>query len=194
MDFWFSIGSTYSYLSVMRLDRVEQETGLVFNWRPFDVREIMLEMDNIPFRTKPLKLAYMWRDIERRAQRLDVPFRGIPPYGLKDLPRVNRVAVTAFSQGWGKGFVQAAYRHWFLEREDISEDAALADVIAGLGKDSVATLAQADAVAAHEALAAQTQAARELGIFGAPTFTVDREIFWGDDRLDDAIAWQRRPG
>jgi 2-hydroxychromene-2-carboxylate isomerase len=67
MDFWFSIGSTYSYLSVMRLDRVEQETGVVFNWRPFNVREIMLEMDNIPFRTKPLKLACMWRDIERRA-------------------------------------------------------------------------------------------------------------------------------
>ncbi len=192
VDFWFSIGSTYSYLTVMRLDRVEQQTGIVFSWQPFNVREIMIEMNNVPFRTKPVKLAYMWRDIERRAQRLDVPFRGIPPYSLKDLPRVNRVAVMAFSQGWGKAFTRAAYRHWFLEREDISEDATLAGVLAGLGKDPAATLTQAEAPAAHEALATQTQAARELGIFGAPTFTVGREIFWGDDRLEDAIAWHRR--
>jgi 2-hydroxychromene-2-carboxylate isomerase len=100
----------------------------------------------------------------------------------------------AFSQGWGKAFTRAAYRQWFLKREDISEDTALAGVLAALGKDPAATLAQAEAPAVHEALAAQTQAARELGIFGAPTFAVGREIFWGDDRLDDAIAWHRGTG
>ncbi|TIT86612.1 MAG: 2-hydroxychromene-2-carboxylate isomerase, partial [Mesorhizobium sp.] len=67
IDFWFSIGSTYTYLSVMRLAEVAAETGIEFRWRPFNVRAIMIEMDNIPFAKKPAKAAYMWRDIERRA-------------------------------------------------------------------------------------------------------------------------------
>ncbi len=66
IDFWFSIGSTYSYLSVMRLAQIQDETGIEFRWRPFNVRAIMIEMDNIPFAKKPAKAAYMWRDIERR--------------------------------------------------------------------------------------------------------------------------------
>lgn len=191
MDFWFSIGSTYTYLSVMRMDRIEEALGSAVSWQPFDVRVITTEMNNSPFRGKPVKLAYMWRDVERRAARHGVPFNGIPPYGLKDLARVNRVAVTAFSQGWGTAFVRAAYRHWFLQLEDVSEEPVLASVIAALGKDSSAILAAADAPSAHKALGDQTQAARELGIFGSPTFAVGREIFWGDDRADDAVDWAR---
>jgi len=59
LDFWFSVGSTYTYLSVMRLDTVERQSGVTFRWRPFDVRAIMLEMDNIPFSTTPIKERYM---------------------------------------------------------------------------------------------------------------------------------------
>ncbi len=69
IDFWFSIGSTYTYLSVMRLMNVEEETGISFEWRPFSVRAIMIKMDNIPFAKKPIKASYMWRDIERRARK-----------------------------------------------------------------------------------------------------------------------------
>ncbi len=67
IDFWFSIGSTYTYLTVMRLHNVEQESGMRFNWRPFSVRVLMQEMNNIPFKGKPAKEQYMWRDLERRA-------------------------------------------------------------------------------------------------------------------------------
>jgi 2-hydroxychromene-2-carboxylate isomerase len=74
IDFWVSIGSTYSYLSVMRLHAVAGESGVAFRWRPFSVRAIMIEQKNIPFVGKPVKLAYMWRDIERRARA-----RGLEP-------------------------------------------------------------------------------------------------------------------
>jgi 2-hydroxychromene-2-carboxylate isomerase len=68
IDFWFSIGSTYTYLSVMRIEAVARQSGVTFRWRPFDVSAIMIEMDNIPFSNKkPAKARYMWRDIERRA-------------------------------------------------------------------------------------------------------------------------------
>jgi 2-hydroxychromene-2-carboxylate isomerase len=192
MDFWFSIGSTYSYLSVMRLDRVERESGATFDWRPFDIRVIQRELRNVPFGDKPPKLAYMWRDIERRCERHDLPFAGPPPYPLSDLQRVNRVAALGFESDWGKGFVQAAYRHWFERREDVSLPGALRDVIASIGREPDATLAEADLPRTQQALDARTDAARSLGVFGAPTFAVGRELFWGDDRLDEAIEWSRR--
>ncbi|GIT09700.1 MAG: hypothetical protein CM1200mP30_33300 [Pseudomonadota bacterium] len=69
IEFWFSIGSTYTYLSVTRLAEVKEKTGASFSWQPFSVRKIMREMDNFPFPpSKQVKVNYMWRDIERRAQ------------------------------------------------------------------------------------------------------------------------------
>ena len=69
IEFWFSIGSTYTYMSVTRLAEVTQKTRASFSWQPFSVRKIMREMDNIPFPpSKQVKVDYMWRDIERRAQ------------------------------------------------------------------------------------------------------------------------------
>jgi 2-hydroxychromene-2-carboxylate isomerase len=68
LDFFFFYGSTYTYLTVMRIERAAAEAGVEVRWRPFNVREIMLEQDNIPFRDKAVKMRYMWRDVERRAR------------------------------------------------------------------------------------------------------------------------------
>src|SRR6516162_4092468 len=65
IDFWFTVGSTYTYLTVSRLHKVQAASGIRFRWRPFNARAIMQEMNNVPFATKPIKLAYMWRDVER---------------------------------------------------------------------------------------------------------------------------------
>lgn len=93
MAFWFSIGSNYTYLTVMRLADVQRDCGIVFNLRPFSVRKIMLEMDNIPFATKPAKEAYMWRDLERRAERYGLPVRVPVPYPLREFDLANQTAV-----------------------------------------------------------------------------------------------------
>ena len=89
IDFWFMVGSTYTYLTVSRLHQLEASTGIRFRWRPFNVRAIMQEMDNIPFATKPIKLAYMWRDIERRALKYGLPCRVPAPYPLTGLELAN---------------------------------------------------------------------------------------------------------
>ena len=65
-DFWFSIGSTYTYLTVERIGDLARENGIDVQWRPFSVRALMQEMNNIPFAGKPAKERYMWRDLERR--------------------------------------------------------------------------------------------------------------------------------
>jgi 2-hydroxychromene-2-carboxylate isomerase len=191
IDFWFSIGSTYTYLTVMRIGDVTRETGVSFRWRPFDVRSIMIEMNNIPFSTKPIKASYMWRDIERRAAMYGITWSGIPPYPLKDLAFANRIALIGAREGWCADYVAAVYRRWFGRGEDASMAPNITDSLKEVGQEPRRVIELAGTDQINTELDNQTNIARQLGIFGAPTFAVGSEIFWGDDRLDDAIAWQR---
>ena len=192
IDFWYSIGSTYSYLTVMRLPGVERTTGARFRWRPFNVRHMMTVQNNIPFKDKPAKMAYMWRDIERRAPGYDLTPRIPAPYPLRDLVLANQVALLGMEEGWGEAYTRATYRLWFEEGQPAGEDPNLSASLAAAGQDParVMALATSDRIAA--CLADETQEAMDLGIFGSPTFVVDGEVFWGDDRLDDALNWTRR--
>jgi 2-hydroxychromene-2-carboxylate isomerase len=191
IDFWFSIGSTYTYLAVMRADETARANGVRFDWRPFDVRSIMVAMDNIPFSAKPVKAAYMWRDVERRAKRYGLAWSAVPPYPLKSLAFPNRIALLGAREGWCADYVRAAYRRWFVDGLDASQEPNLSDSLREIGQEPERVLNRAASAELKAALQAETEAASALGIFGAPTFAVGGEIFWGDDRMEDAIAWSR---
>jgi hypothetical protein len=119
---WFSMGSTYSYLSVMRLVELERSSGIPFRWRPFHLLIILDEMKHIPFADKPKKSAYMWRDIERRAAMYSLVARLPAPYPAKQSIIANLVALVGMREGWGVDFVRAAYRRWLqLGQEPGSE-------------------------------------------------------------------------
>ena len=190
IDFWFSIGSLYTYLTVMRIDRVEDVSDITFRWRPFSVRAIMIEMDNRPM-SKPVKVEHTWRDLERRAVMYDSEFHGRPPYPLKEFDLVNRVAMVGATEGWCADFVRATYSRWFAERQDASTEANIAASLREIEQDAPRILALARADATGRAYDAATDEARKLGIFGVPTFVTGGELFWGDDRLEDAIRWHR---
>lgn len=189
IDFWFSIGSTYTYLTVMRLAGVERETGVHFNWRPFNVRTIMMEQNNRPFVGKPVKTAYMWRDVERRAKRYGIPAKVPAPYPLQEMELANRIAVVGAQEGWCGDYVRATYRSWFQEGLEPGSEPNLSDSLRDIGQEPEHVIAQARGDEVGSALAAAIDEARALGIFGSPSFVVGREVFWGDDRLDDALAW-----
>lgn len=191
IDFWFSIGSTYTYLSVMRLSEIAHASGVRFVPRPFSVRAIMREMDNIPFANKPAKAAYMWRDIERRAARYGFTPRLPAPYPLKEFDRANRVAIVAAAEGWCEAYLAATYRRWIEQGEEAGSEPNLSASIAEAGQAPAKVIERAASDETERRYAAATEEARRLGIFGSPTFVVDGELFWGDDRLEDAIAWRR---
>ncbi len=190
MEFWYSIGSTYTYLAVMRLPALAEQYGVEFSWRPFNVRAIMIEMDNIPFAKKPVKAAYMWRDIERRAAKFGLPLRLPIPYPLPELEQANRVAVLAAREGWCDAYTIATYRHWFVERNPAGSEPNLSASITEAGQDPARVLELANSDDGVKALATATDEAKSLGIFGSPSFVADGELFWGHDRLEDAIEWQ----
>jgi 2-hydroxychromene-2-carboxylate isomerase len=189
MDFFFNYASSYTYLTVMRIERAAARAGMNIQWRPFDVRAIYVEQNNLPFRDKPIKAQYMWRDIERRAARFAIEWRGVPPYPVDRHGLANRVGVIAADEGWVASYTRQAYRAWFLDHHDPGDPDVLCALLRTLDQDAVAVISRANTDAIRQRFAENTDAARRLGIFGSPTFAVGREIFWGDDRLEDALEW-----
>jgi 2-hydroxychromene-2-carboxylate isomerase len=191
IDFWFSTGSTYTYLTVSRLEKVATAKGVHFNWRPFSVRAIMREQNNIPFAGKPIKTQYMWRDVERRAALYGLEVNVPAPYPLKEFDLANRLAVLGLAEGWGKAYIVASYRRWFVDGHEPGLEPNLSGSLAEVGQGAQRMVARAGGDDVIETYEAATDEARKLGIFGSPTFAVGGELFWGDDRLDDAICWLR---
>ncbi len=195
IEFWFSIGSTYTYLSVTRLAEVSQKTGASFSWKPFSVRKIMREMDNIPFPpTKQAKVEYMWRDIERRAHGYGFSANVPAPYPLQELDLANRVAVLAMQEGWCEDYVRETYRLWFIDGYEAGSDVNLTQTLSEIGQDKLRVIELAGSPDVEAAYLNQTESAKQAGIFGSPSFIVDGELFWGDDRLEDAINWGSKDG
>ncbi len=192
IDFWFTMGSTYTYLSVMRIGGLEQSSGIRFRWRPFHLLVILQEMKHVPFADKPAKSAYMWRDIERRAAMYGLPVSLPVPYPAKQSIMANLVATVGMRQGWGVDFVRAAYRRWFQLGQETGSEPNVSESLRDIGQEPQSVLALANVPDVTAALMEETDVAKKLGIFGSPTFIVGHELFWGDDRLEDAIGWYRQ--
>jgi 2-hydroxychromene-2-carboxylate isomerase len=173
----------------MRLPDVEEATGISFRWRPFHLMTILQEMKHVPFADKPAKMAYMWRDLARRAEMHEIPIRVPAPYPAKNSLLANRVALLGMEEGWGVAFIRVAYRRWFQLGEETGSESNLSESLKEVAQDPARVLGLASGQAIADKLAAETAEAREFGIFGSPTFVVGRELFWGDDRLEDAVSW-----
>ena len=192
IDFYFSIGSTYTYLSVTRILDVEKKHQVKFNWKPFSVRAIMQEMNNIPFpKEKMNKVNYMWRDIERRAEGYGFFAKTPVPYPLSEFDLANQIAILGLKKGWGEKFVISTYKKWFQEGKEPAIDPSISEVCdeLKLNKNEIITAAKDQKIQNKYLL--NTDSARNNKIFGSPTFVVNSEIFWGDDRMEDAIAWSK---
>ena len=193
IEFWFSIGSTYTYLSVTRLKEVEQKFEVKFSWQPFSVRKIMLEMDNVPFPpTKQVKADYMWRDIERRAQGYGFEAKVPAPYPLKKFDLANKIAVIGMQEGWCSDYVIATYRRWFVAGLEPGSEPNVSESLREIDQDPERVLELAADETIAKAYLSQTEQAQSKRIFGSPSFIVDGELFWGDDRLEDAVNWALR--
>ena len=188
MDFFFFLGSGYAYLSVMRMGRLAVEAGVDVRWRPFNVRTVMAE-NNIALRTQTAKVAYLWRDIERRAAVHGLPFTTAPQWPTDPDLLANRVAALAAMEGWCASYTLESFRAWFLEGVALGSREHLEHVLGSLGRDVDAVVAEANSPRALDSLVSETNLARSYGIFGSPAFVVDGEAFWGDDRLEEAMLW-----
>lgn len=191
IDFWYEFASTYSYPAAMRVEKVAKAADAAIRYRPFLLGPIFGAQGwkDSPFNIYPVKGRYMWRDLERICAAEGIPLK-LPPVrfpqnGLK----AARIALAGEAQGWTGAFTRAVYTANFAEQRDISDDATLALILSKIGVNPEAAVEAANTQEIKDRLKAQTEEAISLGIFGAPSFTVGSELFWGNDRLEQAVAW-----
>ncbi|MCG3186437.1 MAG: 2-hydroxychromene-2-carboxylate isomerase [Rhodocyclaceae bacterium] len=189
IEIWFDFGSPYSYPSVMRIDAAAKSAGLAVAWRPFLLGPIFASMGwpTSPFVLYKAKGAYMWRDIARQCRKYGLPWRQPSVFPRRAL-LATRVALLGASAPWVGPFCQQVMQQNFVEDREIDSPGTIAEVLDALALPTARLLSQACADDTKAGLRRRTEDAMARGIFGAPSFFVGEEMFWGDDRLDDALA------
>ena len=192
VEFFFEFASTYSYLSAARLPGLAAEAEVEVRWRPFLLGPIFAAQgwDTSPFNIYAAKGRYMWRDMARRAERFGLAFQRPDPFPQNSL-LAARVAQVALAQPGGVAYCQNVFLAQFSAQQDISDPDVITACLTSAGL-SANLLEQAQTDANKHTLRETTDDAARRGLFGAPSFLVGDELFWGDDRLEEALAWARR--
>jgi 2-hydroxychromene-2-carboxylate isomerase len=190
LEFWFEFASTYSYPAAARIEAAARAAGVPLAWRPFLLGPVFRAQgwNDSPFNLYPTKGRYMWRDMERICNAMELPLKRPTTFPRNGL-LAARVACRFADEPWCPAFVRAVYRANFAEDRDIADPVVVSECIAGVGQPARDRMTEANTEASKQKLRAQTERALALGIFGAPTFVVGDELFWGNDRLEAAIAW-----
>lgn len=197
LEFWFEFGSNYSYLSAMRIEALVQAAGVPLLWRPFLLGPIFHELgwSTSPFVLQSAKGRYMWRDMEREAAKYGLPWRrpsAFPRSALLPMRVATLGASAAVQAPWLGAFCRRVMDQNWVDDRAIDETGAVREALSGLVSDPDALIAAALAPENKLRLRTATDAAAARGVFGAPTFFIGDDMFWGNDRLEDALALARR--
>ncbi len=188
IQFWFDFASTYSYLSAMRLEKAASAKGVLVEWNPFLLGPIFADQgwNNSPFNLYPVKGKYMWRDMERLCAARGLPLRRPDPFPQNSI-KAARLVLAADLQDRAE-LVRAIFDAEFGNGLNISDESVLSNCLisSGLPSDLMDRTQIPDI---KNALFGQVDRAKTLGIFGAPSFIVGDELYWGDDRLDEALSY-----
>lgn len=194
LDFWYEFASTYSYLAAMRIEKLATDAGVSVRWRPFLLGPIFKAQgwDTSPFNIQLAKGKYMWRDLTRLCEEQGLPKFHIPSsFPLTSLAAA-RIAL-ALDDEARPAFSRAVYTAEFSDGLDIGDAYVLEAILQKLGHDPRVVLVKAGTQEIKDKLRVNTDEAQRLGIFGAPTFVLSNgEMFWGNDRLEQAIQWAKR--
>ena len=195
LEFWYEFASTYSYPTAMRIDDAAAAAGVTVRWRPFLLGPLFRDqqgLDDSPFNAAPVKGRYMWRDLERVCGEAGLAFHR-PTAFPRDSLLPARVALAGDGQDWTRAFARSVYEANFVHDQDIASPETLAPLIAAAGGYPATALGAARGEPVKAALRANVEEAAAHGVFGSPSFiTQDGELFWGNDRLEQALEWAAR--
>ncbi len=195
LEFWFEFASVYSYISAEEIEAKTAAAGIAVVWRPFLLGPIFARQGwrDSPFNVYPAKGAYMWRDMERLCAQKGLAWRRPTEFPRNGL-RAARVATALEGTKTLAPFVKAVFRANFAQDRDISDAGVIAALLQSLDCDSNEILSRAASDEIKTSLRLRTEEAAARGLFGAPSFFAKGELFWGGDRLDQALAWMRSGG
>jgi 2-hydroxychromene-2-carboxylate isomerase len=190
LELWFEFGSNYSYLTVMRIEELARSYGVTIAWKPFLLGPIfkLLGWSTSPFVLQKEKGAYVWRDMERQCRKYGLPWTKPSAFPRKALLSM-RVALLGADQPWIGEYSRRIMRINFVEDRDMDTPQAVGQVLDALGLPAADLLASAQSEGNKQRLRDQTGEAQRRAVFGAPTFFVGPEMYWGNDRLEDALTF-----
>ncbi len=164
-------------------------SGVTVNWKPFLLGPVFAAqgLADSPFNIYPIKGANMWRDMARICERENIPLQrpGIFP---ANSVLAAKLAMVGGVDGWIAGFSRAVYTANFAHNQDISKSETLIEILTSMGLNPQEVFERANGPEGA-GLRQQTEDAIKNGVFGAPSFQVGAELFWGNDRLEHAIDW-----
>lgn len=182
LEFCWDVGSPYTYLAATQLDALCERTGTELIWRPILLGAIFKATHNRPPIEVPAKGRYMLGDLHLWAEYYGVPFRFPSAFPANSLPAM-RMAIVADREGLGPAWGQAVMRAFWVEDRDPADPDSLRAIADEIGGDGAVWLAATAEPEIKDALRLAVDQAVERGVFGAPTFFVGEQMFWGNDRL-----------
>jgi 2-hydroxychromene-2-carboxylate isomerase len=195
VQFLFDVGSPAAYLAFKRLPAICEELGATLEWRPMLLGGVFQATGNQSPVNIPAKGRYLFTDLQRFARRHGIEFRQNPHFPINTLTLMRMATGLQMREPQRLvAFVGAVYHAIWVDQRNMNDGAVVANVLREAGFDPEALLALASDAAVKEQLKAQTQEAVVRGVFGAPTFFVGEDMFWGQDRLDfvkEALEAQR---
>jgi len=185
IDFYFDFSSSYSYIALPRLQKLADDHNLVVNWKPIALGVIFNAMNHAPPASDSVKGRYVWRDVQRSAELAGLPYEWPEPFPFNSMTAARvfwYLAGTDMDRAveWARAVFHAS----FGEGRDCSNPEVLGAVAANMGLDAEEVLGATADDAVKARLKQVTGEAMERGVFGAPTFFVGDEMFWGGDRID----------
>jgi len=192
IEFWYEFTSPYSYPAAMGIEKTAAENGVQVQWKPFLLGPIFKAQgwDNSPFNIYPAKGAYMWRDMERICEAQNLAFTRPAIFPQNSLTAA-RLALCTVVAGHVADFTKLVYQAAFANQKDIFLPETLEQILKSLAINPDVAFEQAGSLDVKAALRINTETAIEKQIFGAPSFvTQGGELFWGNDRLAQAVAWR----
>ena len=185
VDFYFDVGSPAAYLAWQRLPRICEETGAALVYKPMLLGGVFQATGNQSPMSVPAKGRYVMRDFERFARRDRIAFRHNPFFPINTLTLMRGVTGLQLKEAARMvPYTDAVYRAIWRDGMNMNDPQVVAEVLRQAGFDPAALMALASDPEVKERLKAQTQEAVARGVFGAPTFFVGEEMYWGQDRLD----------
>jgi 2-hydroxychromene-2-carboxylate isomerase len=189
VDFFFDLSSPYSYLAATQMHGLGERTGARVVWKPMVLAALFKTVGNdMPARV-PNKARWMGQDIARWAQHYNIPWRMSSHFPANTIKAMRLILV---DDGKAEAVALAAFHAMWVEDRDITAEAELRQIAERGGLDGNAALAAIEEPRIKEQLRAYTDEAVTRGAFGAPTFVVGDELYWGNDRLHFVEAALRR--
>jgi 2-hydroxychromene-2-carboxylate isomerase len=179
IEFYFDYGSPFSYLADTQLPALAKRTGAEIVYRPILLGAIFKATGNSSPISVPLKGKYMGSDLQRWARRYGVAIKMNPNFPFNTI-RLMRGAVAAQMQDKFARYHPAMFRAVWAEEKNVGKEEVLRELLSAAGIDP----ASIDGEDVKNRLRGNTDEAVGRGVFGAPAFFVNGEIYWGNDRLD----------